>query len=71
MLLFDASGYLIGGMMAATEMNSTGHIMDDDDDDDDEDDDNDDDYDSGGGTDGSGDGGRGVAMMINKTVHFT
>jgi hypothetical protein len=44
-LLFDASGYLIGGKVAATEMNSTGHFMDDDDDDD---------GGSGGGGGGSG-----------------
>ena len=45
--LYEASGYLIGGMMAAIEMNSTGHFMDDGDDDDDVDD-------IGGCTDDSG-----------------
>jgi hypothetical protein len=33
-LLFDASDYLISGMIADIEMNCTGHFMDDDDDDD-------------------------------------
>ena len=46
--LYEASGYLIGGMMAAIEMNSTGRFMDDGDDDDDDVDD------IGGCTDDSG-----------------
>jgi hypothetical protein len=45
--LLDASGYIIGGIMSAIEINSAGHFLDDDDDD------------SGGGTDGSGGGGGG------------